>query len=173
MEISTAAYRLLIVAPLPSSRRHVVHLFFPRLGNDNSFRSQHPSRLVKAKDLHPDIPEWAEMSRACILRQLGRCADHSRVLSLSRCGSETAPWSRPLRRGLIGALRTIYSPPSTSIGSSILTSRYQTPQSGHSPSPAPGNKHGTSNLHRRHRSTRTHITTPPLMPCPSPNSCAP
>ncbi|KAG8158772.1 hypothetical protein KVR01_011215 [Diaporthe batatas] len=45
------------------------------------------------------------MRRACILRQLGRCADHHTPSPPpSRCGPEAAPWLRPLRRGPSGAL---------------------------------------------------------------------
>lgn len=173
MEISSAAYRLLIVAPVPSSRRHVVYPFSLFLRDDDTFLSQHLTGLANAKEFRAIIPEWAEMRRACILRQLGRCADHPPVLSPSRCGSEAAPWSQPLRRGLAGALRTTKHPSSTSIGSFVLISTSQTPKDGHSPSHTPGKNHGASPLRRRRRSTRTHTTTPPLTPCPSPSSCAP
>lgn len=172
MEISTAAYRWLIVAPLPSSRRHVVYFFFLfSLGDDDFVSSLHLSQLTNVKDFLSVTPEWAEMRRACILRQLGRCADHPPFLSPSRCGSEAAPWSRPLRRGLAGVLRRIQHISSESIGFLILMSTFQTPTYGHSPSPASGENHGASNLHRRPRSTRTHTTTPHLTPCRSPNSC--
>lgn len=174
MEISTAAYRPLIVAPpteLPAACG--ILFFFLSLGNDDFLLSQHLSQLANAKDSRSVIPEWAEMRRACILRQLGRCADHPPVLSPSRCGSEAAPWSRPLRRGLAGALRTTYHPPSWSIGSFVLMSTFQTPKDGHSPSHTPGENHGASPLRRRRRSARTRTTTPPLTPCRSPNSCAP
>lgn len=162
---------------LPSSR-HVVYLFFLSLmlcGDDDSFLPQYLTQLANAKYSHSVTPEWAEMRGACILRQLGRCADHTPVLSPSRCGSKAAPAPSPrlLRWGLSGALRMIQHIPSGSIGSLVLIATSQISKGGHSPSPALGRKNGASHLRRRPRFTRTHTMTPPLTPSPCQNSCAP
>lgn len=164
---------------LPSSR-HVVYLFFLSVslmlwGDDDSFHPQYLTQLANTKYSHSVTPEWAEMRGACILRQLGRCADHTPVLFPSRCGSKAAAAASPrlLRLGLSGALRMIEHILSGSIGFLVLISTSQISKGGHSPSHALGRTNGASHLRRRPRFTRTHTMTPPLTPSPCQNSCAP
>lgn len=177
VEISAAAYRSLIVAPYRAPGLWFTFFFLSLMlcGDDDSFLPQYLTQLANAKYSHSVTPEWAEMRGACILRQLGRCADHTPVLSPSRCGSKAAPAPSPrlLRWGLSGALRMIQHIPSGSIGSLVLIATSQISKGGHSPSPALGRKNGASHLRRRPRFTRTHTMTPPLTPSPCQNSCAP